>query len=72
MVKVEFKSEGPSVTSPYLVEQNGRQFEFQIPATLSAGELLEQLNLDLKSVNDIQIREGNLEDAFRHVLGESL
>lgn len=42
--------------------------QFQVPASQGVGELLAQLNVDLKSVKDISIREGSLEDALRRVL----
>ncbi len=70
LVKVETKG-GIEISNPYLISSNGNEFEFRIPATLSSSELLAQLNLDMKMVRDIQIREGNLEDAFRFVLGEN-
>lgn len=70
LVRVDMKEGVDAKNLPYLFKQEGKSLEFQIPASISSGELLAQLNLDLKLIDDIQIREGNLEDAFRHVLGE--
>jgi ABC-2 type transport system ATP-binding protein len=42
--------------------------QFQVPASQGVGELLAQLNVDLKTIKDISIREGSLEDALRRVL----
>lgn len=70
VIRIEVKDEINLTKSPYLVKQEGRTFEFQVPARLSSGEFLEQLNFDLKSINDIQIKEGNLEEAFRSIVKE--
>lgn len=42
--------------------------EFSVPAKVHAGQLLSELKLDVKLISDIQIEEGNLEDAFKSVL----
>lgn len=43
---------------------------FQVPSTMGAGDLLDAIGIDLRSIDDLVIREGNLEDALRRVLGE--
>jgi len=53
----------------YLISQNGTDLVFRLPYNVSVGELLSQISFPLEAMRDIQIREGNLEDAFRHVLG---
>lgn len=67
-VRVELKELVSSEQLPYLIRTQGNSLEFQVPASISSGEFLSQLNFDLKLIKDIQIREGNLEDAFRQVL----
>jgi ABC-2 type transport system ATP-binding protein len=47
-----------------------RELVFQTPATMSVGELLADLAIEMREVRDIAIREGNLEDALRSVLSE--
>ena len=72
-VKFEMAGEraGLDTESPYFVERQGREFVFQIPSAMQLGELLVQLNLDLKQLKDISITEGSLEEAFRNVLKEA-
>ncbi len=54
----------------YFLRQNGRDWSFQVPSVMGAGDLLSGLGLDLRCVDDLLIKEGNLEDALLHVLGE--
>ena len=54
----------------YFLRQSGRDWNFQVPSSMGAGDLLSGLGLDLRCVDDLLIREGNLEDALLHVLGE--
>lgn len=42
---------------------------FQIPYGKKISDLFHELKLTLEDVRDLEIREGNLEDAFRSVLG---
>jgi len=53
---------------PYLLRRKGDELVFEVPATMGAGDLLDGLGIDLKSVADLVIREGSLEDALRRVL----
>lgn len=55
---------------PYFLRQEGHDLIFQVPSTMGAGDLLDGLGIELKSIGDMVIREGNLEDALRRVLGE--
>lgn len=54
-----------------LLRRNGPEMIFRVSATMGAGELLADLatlGVDIKMINDLVIREGNLEDALRCVL----
>ena len=55
-------------TNPFLLRQEKSEAVFQVPASMGAGELLAKAGIDLKLVEDLNIREGNLEDAMRRVL----
>lgn len=70
VIRLEVKEENSFGEHDFLVHREGRFLEFQVPSSLTSGEFLEQLDLDLRLINDIQIKEGNLEEAFRYVLGE--
>ncbi len=45
-----------------------KESRYTVPASKGVGELLAELNVDLKTIKDINIREGSLEDALRRVL----
>lgn len=55
---------------PYLLRREGAELVFHVPASMGAGDLLDGLSFDLRSIADLVIREGSLEDALRRVLGE--
>lgn len=55
-----------------LIAQGNDHLEFQLPSKMGVGELLNELKFDTRLVRDIQIQEGDLEDAFRSVLGGAL
>jgi ABC-2 type transport system ATP-binding protein len=55
---------------PFFLKREGDDIIFQVPSSMGAGDLLDGLGMDLKSVADLVIREGSLEDALRQVLGE--
>ncbi len=59
-------------THPMFLRRVGSELIFETPSTMGAGDLLDQLNLDLKQVADLNIREGSLEDALRRVLGDKV
>ncbi|MGE3973199.1 MAG: ABC transporter ATP-binding protein [Bdellovibrionales bacterium] len=52
----------------YLTKQVQNELEFRLPYQVTLGELLAQLNLPMESIKDLRIREGNLEEAFIHIL----
>ncbi|MBX7232077.1 MAG: ABC transporter ATP-binding protein [Bdellovibrionales bacterium] len=68
MIRLHFKREIRPLKHPYLTLQNQMMAEFSLPSATGIGELLNDLQLDLRMLNDIQIIEGNLEDAFRFIL----
>lgn len=53
-----------------LIRVVGDEAVFQIPASMGVGDLLSDLKFELKSIKDIGIREGSLEDALKRVLEE--
>ncbi len=55
----------------YLASSEGNKKTFRIPYTVPVGQLIQELKIDLSQILDLQIREGNLEDAFRVLLGEA-
>lgn len=57
------------IQHPLLVRREDGLLVFRIPAHMNLGDLLADLKLDVRVVTDLQISEGNLEDAFRSVLG---
>jgi ABC-2 type transport system ATP-binding protein len=70
-VHISFTSGVPTLSHPDLIRQKDNTAVFQVSSTTSVGDLLSSLHLDLAQLKDIQIREGSLEDALRHVLGPS-
>lgn len=73
-ISLRLNREATGVTHPMLLRTAGSELTFQTPASMGAGELLADLfsggALAMRDVQDISIREGNLEDALRRVLGE--
>ncbi len=70
-VSLIFKSEGNvGKGSPYFHGVDGKQVDFIIPQKLGVGDLLAELNCDMRNLMDIRISEGNLEEAFVRILGE--
>ncbi len=57
---------------PLLVGQAASCLEFQLPAAMGVGQLLAELSLDPRYISDIQIVEGDLEDAFRLVVRDQI
>jgi ABC-2 type transport system ATP-binding protein len=54
--------------SESLIEQIGASYRFMVPPSKTVGNLLTELHIDNSMIVDIQIKEGNLEDAFLRVL----
>ncbi len=71
-VSLIFKEDGKvGEGSPYFHRKQGLECEFIIPQNLGVGDLLAELNCDMRELMDIRITEGNLEEAFVRILGES-
>lgn len=72
--EIVLKLKNPSdarFSHPYLMKRHGNELVFQVPSAMGAGDLLEGLGIELKSIADLLIREGSLEDALKRVLGEA-
>ena len=69
-VRLLLKQALSPITHPLLVNQSQTEWEFRLPSNMGVGELLASLRLDPRMVQDIQIIEGDLEDAFRRILEE--
>lgn len=57
------------IEHPDLIGFNNDAWEFLVTPEKGLGELLEELGLTTRSLVDVKIEEGSLEDAFIHVLG---
>lgn len=70
-IKIIFQDKSDlKISSSYLISQQGGEAEFIVPHNLGLGQLIEGIGCDMKSIVDIKIEEGSLEDAFVRVLGE--
>ncbi len=56
------------IKHPYLRLQDDHTLIFLVPKTFELHTLLTDLKLTLDAIQDLRIREGNLEDAFQHIL----
>lgn len=56
--------------NPFLIREEGREAVFRVPSAMVVGELLAGTGIDLKTIEDLTIREGSLEDAMRRVLNK--
>ncbi len=57
------------IKSDLLTSQNGKQYSFTLPQSMTLGTLLQSLSLSASLIEDVKIEEGSLEDAFIKVLG---
>jgi ABC-2 type transport system ATP-binding protein len=71
-IVLRFKKATTPPQHSYLIQAEGREWVFRVPATMGCGDLLESLQLDLHNLEDISIREGSLEDALMQVLGVNI
>lgn len=66
---VELKlTEEVQCASEFLTRQEGKKLFFEVPKKHSVGDILKSLELDRSLIEDIKIKEGNLEDAFLNVV----
>ena len=68
-VKIELRQSLPQLKHHWMIDNKDLLLEFRLPSKNSLGDLLADLDLDMRDVVDLQIQEGKLEDAFRHLIG---
>ena len=65
---MSFKDQSPQIQSQYLKERKDKNLVFVVPAKMSLGELISSIAINVENLEDVQIREGSLEDAIKKVL----
>ena len=70
-VRVFLQARQVAFSHSLLLSQTDEMLEFEIPSTMSVGDLLSTISLDLKIIKDITIQEGTLEEAFIRILSRS-
>lgn len=68
VISFHLKKDAQKFEHPMMIEKKEGYIAFRVPAAMGVGDLLSQLEFDVASITDLQIREGSLEDAFRLVL----
>lgn len=66
-IAISLKNER-SFSHPYLVHQSKNQLRLLVPTQVQIGELLQELNISSSEIIDLQVKEGSLEEAMKHVL----
>lgn len=56
------------IKSPYLIERSGRRLLLRLPSGVDFRALLETLHLTAHQIQDVEVHEGTLEEAVRHIL----
>lgn len=64
-VTVKLSGATPGFTHPDLVEGSGKDWTFLTKMNKPLGELLQELQIHMDSLEDVQVNEGNLEDVFK-------
>jgi len=59
----------PPISHPHLISQTDHQLVFRFAASKSMGDLISELPLETRGIQDFIIREGKLEDAFQSIVG---
>ena len=60
-----------SFKNKHYVGKNEESYEvFLLPYSLTVGQLLKELNLDMNKIQDLKVKEGSLEDVFNSVTEE--
>lgn len=59
------------IKNDFLITQNEKELQFEIPSKMGIGELLSSTNINLTNIMDLQIHEGSLEDAFKMVVQDA-
>ncbi|KYG61138.1 ATPase [Bdellovibrio bacteriovorus] len=57
-------TEHHEVRSPYLMEVIGKEFLFVVPQNKTLGDFLNEVSIPVNIIRDVQIEEGDLEEAF--------
>lgn len=65
---ITFKGTAPDIRQPTLVAKTDRTLKFRIPSQVVVGEFLEKIQVPISLIEDMKIREGNLEDAFKQLV----
>ncbi|MCZ0932884.1 MAG: hypothetical protein OXJ52_07020, partial [Oligoflexia bacterium] len=66
-VLIRFKTDKVIKNERYF-EKNSAGYEvFLLPYSLTVGQLLKELNLDMNEIQDLKVKEGSLEDVFNSV-----
>jgi ABC-2 type transport system ATP-binding protein len=61
----------PPVQHPHLISQTDHQLIFRFASSKSMGDLIAELPLDIRGIQDFIIREGKLEHAFERIICKS-
>ena len=62
---------GVSFQNKHYIGKNEESYElFLLPYSLTVGQLLKELNLDMNEIQDLKVKEGSLEDVFNSVTEE--
>ncbi len=70
-VTIRLKTSISAVRHPALIEQTDRSLKLRISPHQGVGDLLNDLALDLRMVDDVGVREGTLEEVFKLVVESS-
>jgi ABC-2 type transport system ATP-binding protein len=70
-VEISLLAPLPAIKHPDLRKQNDLNLIFSLPAKEPLGSLLQDLQIPINKIKDINIKEGNLEEAFNEVLGNN-
>lgn len=68
-VVLRLKTEVPELKHSWLTYQEGKNLQFSIPPAAGIGDVLSIIQCELDEIEDINIQEGDLEEAFKNVLG---
>lgn len=63
-------TEKHEVITPYLVETVGEEYLFVVPQNKALGEFLSEVGIPTALIKDIQIEEGDLEEAFLKIVSQ--
>ena len=68
---IKLREKDKLVKSEYYTGEEGDNYQsFLIPYSLTVGQFLKELNLNLEEIQDLKVREGSLEDIFNRVTEE--